>query len=144
MVIVVSCVEDKPPYRAHPNKLVGKNCTNGVCKVEVNESGDMTTSFPSLGVRCVKRDGILESLTQRQNMKIDPFKQGFQVKTGTFNLNAIRLCFQPFIMGPSGSQPIPGFLYCLSKKSRSYFEMQCYCFPQQFTEKMQDRKSNLA
>ena len=107
MVIVVSCVEDKPPYRAHPNKLVGKNCTNGVCKVEVNEPGDMTTSFPSLGVRCVKRDGILESLTQRQNMKIDPFKQGFQVKTGTFNLNAIRLCFQPFIMGPSGSQPIP-------------------------------------
>ena len=33
---------------------------------------------------------------------------------------------------------------CLSKKSRSDFRMQCYCFPQQFTEKMQDRKSNLA
>ena len=28
-VVVVSCVEDKPPYRTHPHNLVGKD---GMCK----------------------------------------------------------------------------------------------------------------
>ena len=105
-VIVVSCVEHKAPYRAHPNNLVGKNCTNGVCKVEVNENVNMTAVFQSLGVRCVKKDSMAESLHQRMKMKIDPFKQGFQDAPSSFNLNAIRLCFQAFIMVPD-CQPIP-------------------------------------
>ena len=98
MVVIVSCVEDKAPYRAHPNKLVGKFCQNGACKVEISENMNMTTSFQSLGVRCVKKDGILESLKERANMKIDPFKQGFEYRSNSYNLNAIRLCFQAFIM----------------------------------------------
>ena len=53
-----------------------------------------------LGVRCVKKDGIMDSLKQRDNMKIDPFKQGFDHKPTSYNLNAIRLCFQAFIIMP--------------------------------------------
>ena len=102
----MSCVEDKAPFRAHPNKLVGRNCINGVCKVDVDENVNMTATFPSLGVRCIKKDSMAESLDQRMKMRIDPFKQGFQGKPTSFNLNAIRLCFQAFVMLPD-CKPIP-------------------------------------
>ena len=62
MVIIVSCVEEKSPYRAHPNKLVGKSCQNGACKVEVNENTNMTTSFPSLGKDSLHSDVLLIDL----------------------------------------------------------------------------------
>ena len=106
MILLVSCVEDKAPYRAHPNKLIGRNCTNGVCKMEVKENVNMTAVFQNLGVHCVKKDKVAESLDQRRKMKIDPFKQGFQNNPTSFNLNTIRLCFQAFLMVPD-CQPIP-------------------------------------
>ena len=33
-VVVVSCVEEKGPYRAHPHNLVGRGsiCRKGVCR----------------------------------------------------------------------------------------------------------------
>ena len=99
-------MEDKAPYRAHPNKLNGRNCTNGVCKMEVKENVNMTAVFQNLGVHCVKKDKVAESLDQRRKMKIDPFKQGFQNNPTSFNLNTIRLCFQAFLMVPD-CQPIP-------------------------------------
>ena len=67
---------------------------------------NMTADFQSLGVRCVKKDSVAESLDQRMKMKIDPFKQGFHGNATSFNLNAIRLCFQAFLMVPD-CQPIP-------------------------------------
>jgi len=29
--IIASCVEEKQPFRAHPNNLIGKNCNKGLC-----------------------------------------------------------------------------------------------------------------
>ena len=58
-VVVVSCVTDKEPYKAHPHNLVGKQlCKKGVCSQEVNVA-DMTAVFTHLGIQCVKKkDGM--------------------------------------------------------------------------------------
>ena len=36
--IEVSLVTDENPPRIHAHKLVGKNCENGVCKLEINST----------------------------------------------------------------------------------------------------------
>ena len=45
-VVVVSCVEEKPPYKTHPHKLVGKDgmCKKGVCSMDINNS-EMIATF---------------------------------------------------------------------------------------------------
>jgi Rel/ankyrin family protein len=42
-VVVVSCVEERPPFRAHPHNLVGRGsiCRKGVCSMEITNE-DMT------------------------------------------------------------------------------------------------------
>ena len=69
--------------------------------MDVDENVSMSATFPSLGVCCVKKDAMSESLNQRMKMRIDPFRQGFQGKPNSFNYNAIRLCFQAFVMLPN-------------------------------------------
>ncbi|XP_023240428.1 embryonic polarity protein dorsal-like [Centruroides sculpturatus] len=101
-VVVVSCVTKDPPYRAHPNNLVGKEgCRQGVCTVIINNS-DMTYSFTSLGIQCVKKKNIEESLKLRENIKVDPFLTGFSHSSiiNDLDLSSVRLCFQAFIKGP--------------------------------------------
>ena len=42
----------------------------------------------------------------RQKIKVDPYKTGFNHLTSSVNLNAIRLCFQVFLTGVPGlNQP---------------------------------------
>ena len=111
-VVVVSCVEDieavkgTMSYRTHPHNLVGKHCLKGVCRMDV--SPDMTAVFPNLGVQCVRRRDVADSLSKRQEIKVDPFKQGFQHKTSTTvaNLNRVRLCFQVFLNSKQPGQPM--------------------------------------
>eukprot|EP00096_Caligus_rogercresseyi_P014482 TRINITY_DN6999_c0_g1_i2.p1 TRINITY_DN6999_c0_g1~~TRINITY_DN6999_c0_g1_i2.p1 ORF type:complete len:382 (+),score=129.89 TRINITY_DN6999_c0_g1_i2:650-1795(+) len=106
-VVVVSCVEDKLPYRAHPHNLVGKDgiCKKGVCSMDIN-SDDMTCSFQNLGIQCVKRKDAPDSLAQRQMIRVDPFKQGFSHKNSAVNLNAVRLCFQAFLKSEDTLTPL--------------------------------------
>jgi len=103
-VVVVSCVEEDQPYKTHPHNLVGKQCIKGVCRVDV--SPDMTAVFPNLGIQCVRKRDSADSLAKRQEIKVDPFKQGFaHMSTANVNLNSIRLCFQVFLTGLGGEQP---------------------------------------
>lgn len=97
-VVVVSCVEEKEPYRCHPHKLVGKDgmCKKGVCSMDIN-TPDMTVTFQNLGIQCVRRKDAPASLAQREKIQVDPFKQGFMHANMAINLNAIRLCFQVFL-----------------------------------------------
>lgn len=97
--VEVSCVEEKMPFRSHPNNLVGKFCRNGVCKVPFNES-DMAAVIKGVGIQCVKKNDVKFSLQQRQSMNVDPFAQGFESDHSSFNLNAVRLCFQVFLNVP--------------------------------------------
>ena len=104
-VVVVSCVEENgPPYKSHPHNLVGRQCLKGVCKVDV--SSDMTATFTNLGIQCVRKKDAPESLRDRQKIKVDPYKTGFDHLQSSVNLNAIRLCFQVFLTLPGLAQPI--------------------------------------
>ena len=80
---------------------------------------EMTCSFTSLGIQCVKRKDVEESLKLRESIKVDPFRSkpssltstiliaivrplaGFAHKSQSSNidLNVVRLCFQVFIEG---------------------------------------------
>ncbi|XP_021944751.1 embryonic polarity protein dorsal isoform X2 [Folsomia candida] len=108
-VVVVSCVTVEPPHRPHPHNLVGKEgCKKGVCTMELStsESGEMITEFSNLGIQCVKKKDIEESLRVREEIRVDPFRTGFTHKTqpGSIDLNALRLCFQVFLEGPERGQ----------------------------------------
>merc|ERR1712102_68777 len=108
-VVVVSCVtHDSDPPKAHPHNLVSPasvgrdGCKKGVCTVNVN-TDDMTVEFPHLGIQCVRRKDIAEALKQRQEIRVDPFRQGFghTENSGSIDLNAVKLCFQVFLENPS-------------------------------------------
>ena len=104
--VVVSCVEEKAPYRTHPHKVVGKKCNQGVCIADVDES-NMTLTLQSLGIQCVKKKDMAESLTVRRSIGIDPFKQGYDHMhqgSPSMNLNAIRLSFQCYLMNLPGNR----------------------------------------
>ncbi|KAH0945556.1 hypothetical protein HN011_011334 [Eciton burchellii] len=100
-MVVVSCVTKDLPYRPHPHNLVGKEvCKQGVCTVEV-PAGNMVATFSNLGIQCVKKKDIEEALRVRQELRVDPFRTGFEHKKHPTNidLNAVRLCFQVFLEG---------------------------------------------
>ena len=74
-VVVVSCVTKDTPYRPHPHNLVGKEgCKKGVCTIVIDNNSEMTCTFTSLGIQCVKRKDIEESLKLRELIKVDPFR----------------------------------------------------------------------
>ncbi|EFN78216.1 embryonic polarity protein dorsal [Harpegnathos saltator] len=100
-MVVVSCVTKDAPYRPHPHNLVGKEvCKQGVCTVEV-PAGNMIVTFSNLGIQCVKKKDIEEALKVREDLRVDPFRTGFEHKKQPTNidLNAVRLCFQVFLEG---------------------------------------------
>lgn len=101
-VVVISCVTKETPYKAHPHNIVGKEgCKKGICTLVINNEENMIRSFPSLGIQCVKRKDIEESLSLRESINVDPFRTGFSHKMSASNidLNVVRLCFQVFIEG---------------------------------------------
>ncbi|XP_031634874.1 embryonic polarity protein dorsal isoform X2 [Contarinia nasturtii] len=103
-VVVVSCVTKEKPYRAHPHKLVGKDiCSKGVCTLEINND-NMTATFANLGIQCVKKKDIDDSLKEREKIRVDPFRKGFghASQPSSIDLNAVRLCFQVFLKDPEG------------------------------------------
>lgn len=61
-------------HRAHPHKLVGKDiCSKGVCTLEINND-TMTATFANLGIQCVKKKDIDDSLKERERIRVDPFR----------------------------------------------------------------------
>lgn len=69
-------------FRAHPHKLVGKDiCSKGVCTLEINKES-MTAIFANLGIQCVKKKDIDESLKEREKIRVDPFRS--KIITNTY------------------------------------------------------------
>ncbi|XP_059612974.1 proto-oncogene c-Rel isoform X2 [Phlebotomus argentipes] len=98
-VVVVSCVTKDQPYKPHPHNLVGKDgCQKGVCTLQINED-TMSVTFSNLGIQCVKKKDIEDALRLRQEIKVDPYKTGFNHKDqpSSIDLNSVRLCFQVFV-----------------------------------------------
>lgn len=102
-VVVISTVTRDEPYKAHPHNIVGREgCKKGICTIVINATEPSSVrSFPSLGIQCVKRRDIEESLGLRESIHVDPFREGFEHKhnSSSLDLNAVRLCFQVFIEG---------------------------------------------
>ncbi|XP_060532354.1 embryonic polarity protein dorsal-like isoform X2 [Cylas formicarius] len=100
-VVVVSCVTKDAPYKAHPHSLVGREgCKRGVCTLEIPPD-TMRVQFSNLGIQCVKKRDIEEALRQREEIRVDPFRQGYSHRNQptSIDLNAVRLCFQVFLEG---------------------------------------------
>ncbi|XP_058801097.1 transcription factor SPT20 homolog isoform X2 [Phymastichus coffea] len=105
-VIVVSCVTKDKPYRAHPHNLVGRMlCKNGVCRA-IMSNGQSSLAFDRLGIQCIKKKDVYDSLVIREKLKVDPFNNGFQGKEnpGIFDQNCVRLAFQAYLEGPAKGQ----------------------------------------
>uniref|UniRef100_A0A8C6LKZ2 V-rel avian reticuloendotheliosis viral oncogene homolog B n=1 Tax=Nothobranchius furzeri TaxID=105023 RepID=A0A8C6LKZ2_NOTFU len=53
-------------------------------------------SFANLGIQCVKRKELDDSLQKRRNQNIDPFQSELGAQTGIedMDMNSVRLCFQ--------------------------------------------------
>jgi len=107
-VVVVSCVtHDSDNPRPHPHNLVSPasvgrdGCKRGVCTMNVN-SEDMTVEFQHLGIQCVRKKDVEDSLKQRKEIRVDPFRQGFKhmENPSSIDLNAVKLCFQVFLENP--------------------------------------------
>ena len=63
----------------------------------MNVNGDdMTHEFQHLGIQCVRKKDIEDSLKQRKEIKVDPYRQGFKhlQNPQSIDLNAVKLCFQ--------------------------------------------------
>ncbi|XP_076250949.1 embryonic polarity protein dorsal-like isoform X1 [Rhynchophorus ferrugineus] len=100
-VVVVSCVMKDYPYAVHPHNLVGREgCKKGVCTLQIPED-TMRVQFSNLGIQCVKKRDIEASLRQREEIRVDPFRQHYHHKNQptSIDLNAVRLCFQVFLQG---------------------------------------------
>ena len=56
----------------------------------------MTATIPGIGIQCVKKKDMADSVKIRKQIGIDPFKKGFDdiMNDANVNLNAIRLAFQ--------------------------------------------------
>ena len=101
-VVVVSCVTHDsevpktPPHNLVSPASVGRDgCKKGVCTMNVNNE-EMSVEFPHLGIQCVRRRDIADALKQRQEIRVDPFRQGFGHvdSPNSIDLNAVKLCFQ--------------------------------------------------
>ncbi|KAJ8940433.1 hypothetical protein NQ318_007132 [Aromia moschata] len=61
-------------FRPHPHKLVGKEgCKNGIYQTNVVCDRVTVVQFTNLGVQCVKKTKVEESLKVREVLKVDPF-----------------------------------------------------------------------
>merc|ERR1719420_1621318 len=108
-VVVVSCVtHDSEVPKTHPHNLVSpasvgrEGCKKGVCTIYVNNE-DMSVEFPHLGIQCVRKKDVDQSLKVRKEIRVDPYRAGFRhsESPASIDLNAVRLCFQAFLESPS-------------------------------------------
>ncbi|CAN9511418.1 unnamed protein product [Ophioblennius macclurei] len=96
VTVTVSLVTKDLPHRPHPHCLVGKDCPNesGICVVSFNPHNSRRHSFANLGIQCVKRRDLDQSLQKRRSQNIDPFQTGHTKGIEDIDMNAVRLCFQ--------------------------------------------------
>ncbi|XP_034293945.1 transcription factor RelB [Pantherophis guttatus] len=129
-VKVTACLVWKDwPYRIHPHSLVGKDCSNGLCEVTLKPRINARHSFNNLGIQCVKKKDIEESIEKKLQLGIDPFKAGSLKNHQEVDMNVVRICFQAsyqdsmgktWHLSPVLSEPI------FDKKSTNTSELKIY------------------
>ncbi|KAF7252806.1 Proto-oncogene c-Rel [Varanus komodoensis] len=106
--IRITLVTKNEPYRPHPHRLVGKDCENGYHEAEFGPERRILT-FQNLGIQCVKKRELKESIISRIGKKINPFgvPEEQLLAIEEYDLNVVRLCFQAFICDEHGNCTIP-------------------------------------
>uniref|UniRef100_A0A670IRR2 RELB proto-onco, NF-kB subunit n=1 Tax=Podarcis muralis TaxID=64176 RepID=A0A670IRR2_PODMU len=127
---VTACLVWKDwPHRIHPHSLVGKDCNNGLCEVTLKPRANPKHSFNNLGIQCVKKKDIEESIEKKLQLGIDPFKAGSLKNHQEVDMNVVRICFQVSYQDRTGktrhlspvlSEPI------FDKKSTNTSELKIY------------------
>ncbi|XP_077189195.1 proto-oncogene c-Rel isoform X2 [Paroedura picta] len=100
----VTLVTKNEPYRPHPHRLVGKDCENGYYEAEFGPDRRVL-SFQNLGIQCVKKRELKESIILRITNNINPFSvsQEQLLAIEEYDLNVVRLCFQAFLPNEHGN-----------------------------------------
>ncbi|KAJ6667038.1 hypothetical protein lerEdw1_019041 [Lerista edwardsae] len=102
--IRITLVTKNEPYRPHPHRLVGKDCENGYYEAEFGPERKVLI-FQNLGIQCVKKRELKESIISRIAKKINPFgvPEEQLLAIEEYDLNVVRLCFQAFIPNEHGN-----------------------------------------
>jgi len=93
-VVIISCVAaDGNEPKCHPNRLLWAGGKQQAGVVSATFDGGSVLHFRGLSVLAVNgRREARASLDQRQSIRVDPFKKGFEVDE--FDPSVVRLCFQ--------------------------------------------------
>lgn len=106
-VVLVSCVTKDKPYRPHPFIMDGKEgCKSGVYTRTIPE-GFEKIEFSNIGIKCVRKKDVGDSLKERRKINVDPFNTGIDLNAANYDLGSVRLCFQVFIKGEDGKCRVP-------------------------------------
>ncbi|NXM15601.1 REL protein, partial [Ploceus nigricollis] len=105
--IRTTLVTKNEPYKPHPHDLVGKDCRDGYYEAEFGPERRVL-SFQNLGIQCVKKKDLKESISLRISKKINPFNVPEEQlhNIDEYDLNVVRLCFQAFIPDEHGNYTI--------------------------------------
>ncbi|XP_027678123.1 proto-oncogene c-Rel isoform X1 [Chelonia mydas] len=104
----ITLVTKNEPYKPHPHDLVGKDCRDGYYEAEFGRDRRVL-SFQNLGIQCVKKRDLKESICSRIARKINPFSVPEEqlLNVDEYDLNVVRLCFQVFLPDEHGSCTLP-------------------------------------
>ncbi|XP_053793118.1 proto-oncogene c-Rel isoform X1 [Vidua chalybeata] len=102
--IRTTLVTKNEPYKPHPHDLVGKDCKDGYYEAEFGPERRVL-SFQNLGIQCVKKKELKESISLRILKKINPFNVPEEQlhNIDEYDLNVVRLCFQAFLPDEHGN-----------------------------------------
>ncbi|NWU89521.1 REL protein, partial [Upupa epops] len=102
--IRTTLVTKNEPYKPHPHDLVGKDCRDGYYEAEFGPERRVL-SFQNLGIQCVKKKELKESIALRISKKINPFNVPEEQlhNIDEYDLNVVRLCFQAFLPDEHGN-----------------------------------------
>ncbi|KAL0609724.1 Transcription factor RelB, partial [Plecturocebus cupreus] len=94
-VEVTACLVWKDwPHRVHPHSLVGKDCSDGVCRVRLRPHVSPRHSFNNLGIQCVRKKEIEAAIERKIQLGIDPYNAGSLKNHQEVDMNVVRICFQ--------------------------------------------------
>jgi len=122
--VYLTCVDEKPPYRIHPNKLACKGNVFDRLKIRFDPT-DMIAIVKNIGIQSITKTHIVESLKEKQAGKVDPFKQGFMHNPGLIILGKLRLCFEVVLEHPTiGLVLLPPIVSQVIKDRKMYGELK--------------------
>ncbi|XP_062981443.1 proto-oncogene c-Rel [Elgaria multicarinata webbii] len=106
--IRITLVTKNEPYRPHPHRLVGKDCENGYYEAEFGPERRILI-FQNLGIQCVKKKEIKESIISRIAKEINPFSVSEEqlLAFEEYDLSVVRLCFQALLCDEHGNCTFP-------------------------------------